>query len=277
MSEVNHVRHILTLSQKELSARRQALNDILSREGIKFNAEESSDGLTVNFTFTSRGGNSGYLFTAHYDNTRGSYGANDNMAGVCVIIDLCLALERSNIGAEFLLTDGEEYGNMGAEMYCESHGLNHIDGVIVLDMCGYGDNIVLRVRGSGKIFGRFTGYDILQRNNARTVKYIPPGDDIIFRKYHVPVLSVSIVPKWDVQYLKALASYGDRLLGMPPEFEMMLSQMEVTQTIQGGPKDSPEFVQPEAVNRVYSFLFEAMTHESPPKLKLTEIFRRLIS
>ena len=277
MPEVNHARHINALSQKELSARRDALHDVLSREGISYEAEESSDGLTVNFTFTSRGKNSGYLFTAHYDNFRCSYGANDNMAGVCVIVDLCLALERLNIGAEFLLTDGEEYGNTGAEMFCESHGVKGFDGVIVLDMCGYGDNIALRLRGRGNSFRRFTGYDILQRNNARTVKYLPPGDDVIFRKYHVPVLSVAIVPKWDVQYLNALASYGERLLGMPPEFGMILSQMEITQTMHGGPKDSPEFVQPEAVSRVYSFLLEAMTHEAPQKSKLTEIFRRLIS
>ena len=40
-------------------------------------------------------------------------------------------------------------------------------------------------------------------------------------------MSLCVVPRWDIQYLKAMATYGDGFLGRPPEFDMMLEQMEV--------------------------------------------------
>ena len=274
-------RHLLELSQEAPRIRREALACVLSMEGIEFSREEDTSGRTVNFSFSSCGGGEGCLvFSAHYDNFRDSPGANDNMAAVCILIDLRGSLEASGVGAEFLLTDGEEYGNTGASLWCETHNVKDVAGVLCLDVCGYGDSIIVCGKGHEHkpAFRRFTAREILRRHNAQITRYIPPGEDAVFRKYHVPVLSVSIVPKWDVQYMKALASFGDRLLGQPPEFEMIFSQMEILQTMHGGEKDSPDYVQPEAMQKVYSYLSEAMTaQQDTQKFSLTEIFRRLIT
>ncbi|MBQ3449835.1 MAG: M28 family peptidase [Synergistaceae bacterium] len=267
MHEVNIKRHIETLSLRELSLRREALSNILSSEGIKFSREVHDR--IINFTFSSNGNNSGFLFSAHYDNYRDSYGANDNMSSVCILIDLYHALNAKNIQADFVFTDGEEDKHSGAEFYSRTHELKKYSGIINLDLCGYGDVIVL----NGNV-RKFTSRSIIKRHNAELVKYLPESDDIIFRKSHVPTISVSIVPKWDVQYLRALAAFGDGLLGRPPEFYMILSDMEVTQTIHNNAKDSPEYVDELAMMKVYDYLLDAMTSdESDSRFSFMRLFR----
>ena len=246
-------RNLERLSLRELAQRREALGGVLLSENIKFSREE--DNGIVNFLFSSEGADSqNFLFSAHYDNYRDSPGANDNMAAACILIDLCHELNSRNIRADFLLADGEETGHSGAEFFARSHEIKKYGGIINLDLCGYGDVIVI----NGKL-KKFTDRKILKKHDAETVKYLPESDDVIFRKCRVPVISVSIVPKWDVQYLKALALFGDGLLGRPPEFHMILSQMEIAQTFHNGSKDSPEFVDEAAMKKIHDFILDAMT------------------
>ena len=268
MHEVNIRRHIESLSLRELSQRREALSKILSSEGINY-SREGNDRI-VNFVFSSKGNDSGFMFSAHYDNYRDSYGANDNMASVCILIDLCHALTSKNIHADFVFTDGEEDKHSGADFFSRTHELKKYSGIINLDLCGYGDVIV--IHGKHK---RFTSRALMKKHNAETVKYLPDSDDVIFRKSHVPTISISIVPKWDVQYLKALASFGEGLLGRPPEFYMILLDMEVTQTFHNNAKDSPEYVDEHAMMKVYDYLLDAMTTTEPEtKFSFMNLFRR---
>lgn len=261
------IRHLEELSLRELTLRREALSNVLSSEGIIFSREE--DNGIVNFMFSSSVYNSDFLFSAHYDNYRGSPGANDNMASVCILIDLYHALTAKNIHADFVFTDGEEDNHSGAEFYSRTHDMKQYSCIINLDLCGYGDAIV--IHGKHK---RFTSRNLIRKHNAELVKYLPDSDDVIFRKAHVPVISVSIVPKWDVQYLRALASFGEGILGRPPEFYMILSDMEVTQTFHNNAKDSPEFVDEHAMMRVYDYLLEAMTtNETESKFSFMRLFR----
>ncbi|MBQ7594212.1 MAG: M28 family peptidase [Synergistaceae bacterium] len=267
-SLANIKRHLEKLSLRDLSLRREALSEILYSEGVKFSREEEND--IMNFAFASEGGNSGLIFAAHYDNFRGSFGANDNMASVCILIDLWRALMMRNIHADFLLTDGEENGHSGAEFYARTHDLKKYTGIINLDLCGYGDVIVL----NGKL-KKFTARSLIKRHNAEVVKYLPEDDAIIFRKSHVPTLSVAIVPKWDVQYLKALASFGEGILGRPPEFYMIISQMEITQTFHNGPKDTPEFVDEAAMLKVYEYLLDGITtDDEEDEFSFMRLFKR---
>lgn len=43
---------------------------------------------------------------------------------------------------------------------------------------------------------------------------------------------------------------------------MMMEQMEVSTTMHGGYRDHPEYVEPEAMSRIYHYLREAVT--APP-------------
>ena len=267
---MNIKRHLESLSQKELTSRREALRSVLSSEGISFSC--AGDDRLTNFMFSSDGQESGCLFTAHYDNFRNSTGANDNMSSVCVLIDLRQALSAKNIRADFLFSDGEEDNHSGAEFFAANSDIKKYTGIINLDLCGYGDVIVVHGR-----LHKFTARSLLARHNAESVKYLPESDDVIFRKY-APTVSVSIVPKWDVQYLRALASFGEGLLGRPPEFYMILSQMEITQTFHNNAKDSPEYVDDLAMTKVYDYLLDAMTNsETEPKFSFKQLIRRLLA
>mgnify|MGYP006956595891 CR=1 FL=1 len=98
----------------------------------------------------------------------------------------------------------------------------------------------------------------LNPTEGQLLKYLPKSDDSSFRGLHLPVLSLAAVPLWDIQYLKALASYGEGLLGRPPEFEMILGQMEVISTMHGGYRDTPEWVSSDTMNQIYTiFLMHA--------------------
>ena len=172
-----------------------------------------------------------------------------NKAAASILSDL--SLSKSTVNAELLMPESEDE----CETFCSTHDLSKYSGVINLDLCGYGDTIVFTVRGRKSAFTRFF------TDKAQYLRYFPEGPEVsIFRKFHLPVLTLAIVPRWDVQYLKALAS-----LGHTPEFDMILSQMEVSSKIHE--RD------PKAMKQVYDYLFEAMT---APEIAVRKNFLRRI-
>lgn len=52
---------------------------------------------------------------------------------------------------------------------------------------------------------------------------------------------------------------GEKFLGRPPEYGMILEQMEITSTMYGGCKDSAQWVDPEAMEHIYQYLWEAVS------------------
>ena len=182
---------------------------------------------------------------------------SDNKASVRILSDLRKALELRNVAsAEFLLIK-----ESGVLSFCESHDMQNYSGVIYLDLCGYGDSIVFTIKGRKSAFTRFIN------DKAQYVKFLPDDENVnMFRKFRVPVLSLAIVPRWDVQYLKALASFGDGLFGRPPEFDLILSQMEVSGKTQ---EENPE-----AMTQVYNYLLGSIT---APEIKHKNFLRRLFS
>lgn len=183
------------------------------------------------------------------------YANSDNKAAVSILSDLS-DLSKGLVNAEFLSPDSE------LETFCSTHDLSRYSGVINLDLCGYGDTIVFTVRGRKSAFTRFT-----DTKKALYVSYLPECEEVrIFRKFRLPVLSLAIVPKWDVQYLKALSLFGpDRLLGQPPEFALILSQMEVS--------GKTHETDAKAMKQVYDYIYEAMTSPEP---RQKNFLRRLI-
>lgn len=254
------------LCQTEAEPRRRAMEELLFEMGLDPKRQEEAPGPgsprgVVNFLVrTGETENPSLLLCAHYDAFPGSCGANDNGAALCILAALAKKFQAEGTSASFAFLDGEESGMSGSRLCASLADKASLKGVINLDLCGYGDTIVLCPRCSGKkpALRPFCGRERLKRHNAQLVPYLPPSDDISFSRAHIPALGLSVVPRWDVQYLRALAASGSGLLGKPPEFDMMLSQMEVTTTIHGGFRDKIEWVQPEAMLKVYRFLDEAV-------------------
>lgn len=100
---------------------------------------------------------------------------------------------------------------------------------------------------------------------AQKVKFLPESDGVILRKAHLPTLSVSVVPRWDLQYLKSLSAMGEGLFGRSPEFRMIFSSMEVCATMHGGYRDNVEAVNPDNMQKVLDFLIRILTGPVPAR------------
>ena len=257
--------HLKELSLKDADLRRQALEQILKQENLPFTRQEQDPSPRaprgiVNYLTEPWSQEPGLLFCAHYDAVPGSFGANDNAAALCILIALAKTLRDGNVSARFAFFDGEETDQAGSRYYVSQWDRQAITGVINLDVCGYGDTIAVYDRGNGKKapVSAFCRRETLSAHNGVLVKYLPKSDDASFSGLRIPAISVAILPRWDIQYLKALSNLGSGFLGQPPEFQMILEQMEVTTTMHGGFRDSPEWVEPEAMNRVYEYLTDAL-------------------
>lgn len=274
-------RHLERLAQKDPGARRTALRDVLTEEGFEFTTQKEGPSRkapqgVLNYLLSAGTADTpGLLFCAHYDGVPGSFGANDNAAAVCILIDLAKTLREENIPAKFAFFDGEESDNSGSRLYASSMDKQSVTGVVNLDVCGYGDTLVICGKGNEKkpALRPFCRKDVLEKYNGMVMKFLPRSDDASFSSAHVPVLSMAMVPRWDVQYLRALATYGQGLLGRPPEFDMMIGQMEVTTTMHGGYRDTPEWVEAETMERFYSYLLEVMRTPAADKNTTKKRFR----
>ncbi len=262
---MNITRHLTEISQREPEARRQALAEILTSEGLSFRLQEAEPSFgsplgVRNVILDPPAAVPSPLFCAHYDAVPGSSGANDNGAAVCILIDLALELRRRGISARFVFFDGEETKNAGSRLYVSQLNRADLTSVINLDVCGYGDTLVICGKGHEKkaILQPFCGREILARYQGQLVRYLPPSDDASFRSTRIPTLSMAMVPRWDVQYLKTLATYGEGFLGRPPEFDLIMGQMEVITTMHGGFRDDPKYVEPDTMERMYHYLLEAV-------------------
>lgn len=272
-------RHLETLALKDPDERRLALAGVLEKEGLSYTVQQEEPSPrnargTVNYLLSVGRETPCFLFCAHYDGVPGSFGANDNAAAVCILIDLAKTLQQQGISAGFAFFDGEENGNSGSRLYVSQLDRSRLTGVINLDVCGYGDTLVICGKGHEKkpVMKPFCQKALLEKYNGKVLKYLPPSDDGSFARCKIPVLSMAMVPRWDVQYLKTLATYGEGLLGRPPEFEMILGQMEVITTMHGGYRDTPEWVEPETMERMYSYLLEAVTAPQQPAKKRFRLF-----
>ena len=267
-------RHLETLAQKDPDLRRQALADVLDAEGLSYFLQEDGPNFknprgTVNYILDSWQDAPSLLFCAHYDAVPGSFGANDNAAALCILIDLAKDLKEKGHPARFAFFDGEETGCSGSRLYVscldsQDHHRQDLTGVVNLDVCGFGDTIAICGKGNENkpVFRPFCQKLLLDRYNAQVLKYLPKSDEASFAGSRIPALSLCAIPRWDIQYLKAMATYGDGFLGRPPEFDMMMGQMEVSTTMHGGYRDHPDYVESEAMSQIYGYLSEAVA--APP-------------
>lgn len=262
---MNINRHLIKLSQKDPLQRRQALEEVLNEEGLSYMRQEEEPsvkvpGGIVNYLLNPWNEKASLLFCAHYDSVPGSFGANDNAAALCILIDLAKKLSSENFPARFAFFDGEESGNAGSRFYVSQMDRKAITGVVNLDVCGYGDTIAVYDRGYKRkpSVSNFCKRKVLEAHNGLLVKYLPKSDEASFSGTAIPAVSIASLPRWDIQYLKVLSSMGSGILGRPPEFDMILEQMEISSTMHGGYRDTPEWVEPEAMERIYGYLIDSL-------------------
>ncbi|MDR2471712.1 MAG: Zn-dependent exopeptidase M28, partial [Treponema sp.] len=123
------------------------LRSILDENGLAHEVLALGDKRHILLSGGPAGGRS--IYTAHYDRTAGSPGANDNGAAVFLLMETAL---RPGTGpALFIFTDGEELsgdeslrdqGSYNLGLYLRQKGLGEAP-VFTFDACGTGDTLII--------------------------------------------------------------------------------------------------------------------------------------
>lgn len=266
--------HLAALAQPDPAARRAELEAALAAEGFAPTVQQGEPddrhpAAPRNYLLLPDGDEPCPLLCAHYDAFPGSVGANDNAAACCVLLTLAKTLRAQGVRAAFAFLDGEENGHTGAKLF-ERERTQEFSVLVNLDMCGYGDTVAVYAKGGERkpAAAVFCNKKRLAAHSARMVRYLPEGDEVCFPSRRQPVLSMAVLPRWDLKYLDAIAAHGGGLLGRPPEMRMMLADMEVTATMHGGSKDQVDQVQPQAMRQLYDYLLDAVTAPLPKRTGL---------
>lgn len=121
------------LCQKSNSTRQAALEDELSSNGTRY---ENWNNMALVVPSASE---RVIVLCAHYDAVPGSYGFNDN--GMALVTALKL-IHKLPANVEFVFTNGEEQGGLGAEYYL-AKTKKQILGCVNLDVVGCFDQVYL--------------------------------------------------------------------------------------------------------------------------------------
>ena len=185
---------------------------------------------------------------AHYDSVAGSTGANDNGAGVCVLLAwLRSALHHPpRFPLDVVFFDLEERGQIGSRAYLERFASADVLAMINLDICGVGDTLLLAP--SLELKQSELGQSLLVANplglrSSRLVEALPPSDDLPFAYRGVPTLSMSMLPSDEIDLLEeAVTAWGQ---GQVPAM-----MPKVAETFHNGCRDGIEAIDVSAMQTV---------------------------
>lgn len=231
------------------STRRERLCRLLKEKGIPCRPQQDADAINL-LAGDFDDSRALPMFCAHYDVVPGSSGANDNLASVAVLIRL---LERAAGTCRVAFLDGEERGHTGANLFCQTMDKRCVSCLVVLDVCGYGEQETYRIR-KGRFhsyFRKLTAGQPRKKYHPLSLVNLPESDDGALVSMGVPVMLVSMMPASDAQSLQA-TQRGFPSLGQTME------ALEVVQTIHGGSLDDPEYVSEASMNHMLCHLLEGL-------------------
>lgn len=193
---------------------------------------------------------------AHYDSVPGSTGANDNGAGVCILLGLLQTYLRQPppIPLDVVFFDLEEVGAIGSKAYLRRVSSADIWAMINLDICGAGDTILVAPRvhvSAGPLGQAVQAVAGSGRYRNQIVEQLPLGDDVTFEAAGIPNISVSSVPHDDVATLiEAVAAMRRR--------ERPARRPRIVETFHNGPRDSIMVVEETAMQTVLQWVLEVV-------------------
>jgi aminopeptidase YwaD len=196
-----------------------------------------------------------YVIGAHYDSVPGSTGANDNGAGVAILLgvvhQLIAAPPAFPLDIVFFdLEEGEVGGNLA---YLENVDSQSIMGMLNLDICGVGDTVVAAFGshlGDGCLRAALDATMVSEQHPLRIIGRLPPGDDRIFEGRGVPTITACVLPENDIQPLVELVHFMDNG-GSPP-----LQKPMILNTFHNASQDKVEVIQESAMQTMYVWVLD---------------------
>jgi hypothetical protein len=188
---------------------------------------------------------------AHYDSVPGSTGANDNAAGVAILLSLLRGYRQNPpaLPCEIVFFDLEETGGWGSRAYVRRCAAEPILAMVNLDVCGFGDTILVGPRKNAADWPLQPALQQIaqQAPPFQIVDQLPPGDEQSFEAAGIPNLAVTSLPHDDVPLLLAAVP---ALRQLRPAARMPA----VAETIHNGPRDSLAAIEEPAMHAVLEWI-----------------------
>ncbi len=226
----NYLNEIAVLGNNN---RKAAIERILKSIGVDYKiVGDSTKNIVVSLNTTSQR----LVIGAHYDAFY--YGANDNGAACVILLNLINELKNTNQSIDFVFFDQEEAGGVGSREYINLVGNDHIKGMINLDMCGMGSNILLTYNKIDKETFSFNCMEaIINDSHVTVLSQLPFGDYDNFVNNGIPSIFIINSTDNDVAWFQGKS-------GVFPDFARTMHT----------PKDTADTFNDKGMIMIYEFL-----------------------
>jgi len=191
----NYLRQIAVLGNDN---RKRAIENILKTIGVNYQIIGNN---TKNIVVSLNPTSNRLVIGAHYDAFY--YGANDNGAACVILLNLIEDLKNTDKSIDFVFFDKEEAGGIGSREYINIISRDNIKGMINLDMCGMGNNILLTY---DKINNSAFNFDCMNKiiadTNVTVLKNLPFGDYDNFVRNGIPSIFIINSTDNDIDWFK---------------------------------------------------------------------------
>jgi hypothetical protein len=202
------------LEGRSNAEREAAVARWLEARGVPFARHRFAtfEGRGENFSVDIGSGDRILVLIAHHDAVPGSPGANDNAAGVAILLHLLERLEPAvppGLRVRLLFPAAEELGYLGARVYVRDVALTGMVGVLSLELCGIGDTLALWDVGEEtpflrRVAGALEGLGQRRDESYHVVGRIPifGSDHRAFAAAGLPAYGLTMVPSAEADALR---------------------------------------------------------------------------
>lgn len=253
------------LAVEDMDIRRGRIIQLAEEMGLPLESQRLIEGThkVENLHILFSPGKSRIVLGAHYDCVYGSTGANDNASGVSVLLCLAQILRKQNKdGVEIVFFDREEAEDHGSAAYIRAVGPENISAAVILDMCGYGDILLVLTKQNESIphFDVLLSDEYMQRHQVLGVERVPFrfGDDETFDSFGVPNIALTTMPAdeaaFGMDYLNRLMN-GEKISEAD---YARYKNLNYSKTMHCGMLDSVESLCETALEKTLNYLLDGL-------------------
>ncbi|PYM61011.1 MAG: hypothetical protein DMD79_14100 [Candidatus Rokuibacteriota bacterium] len=251
------------LAGRSNSDRARVLEAALSARGVAMTRARyrTIEGAGVNLFAQVGGPGPVLVLAAHHDAVPGSPGANDNAAGVGILLALWSRLRADpprRLTVRLGFFGGEERAMLGSRAYVRRAALGDLLGVVSLELCGIGDTLALwdvtpALEPTPLVQAWIRAVESLGYRRDETYRLARPvpffgSDHRPFADRGIPGVGLTVVPASAAEALQTFIYGGVRGVLVPP------ARRPPPFTTYHTAQDRPETLEPAALARVLTVL-----------------------
>ena len=185
------------------------------------------------------------------------HGMVDNAAAVVVLVRVAEALQRHSLRHRIRLVffDLEERGLLGSRHFVESLDASRVDGMVNLDIAGYGDTVIFgpsASEGNARVYRAVRQACAESEHDCVEFAQFPESDDRSFQSAGIPNVSLATVPGLEAHQLWLLLNSGSADSGLRDRFVPA-----ILRTIHS-PADTSQVLDPEGMTLAYNMVMRVL-------------------